>query len=551
MLKVETIQDFRGFGSGGKPGEFYHAGNMMPSQFGLEANIRLVTLSASDSPDRFNWFTEYNNFPYAVDTLGKIFADTGSGWARVRTPANATSGNGLITDQTGRLLYAQNRYLGMYNGSWSDSWKDLGSTITDFRPMETFEDWVLVGNGNMIAVINVTDDSLNTAGFTLPSGFTVRAIKSNSHGVLIGANFGNRGVIFLWDAQSDRSITDWIWFDHNIQSICRAGNEWIVTTIKDQYLTNGYTLLRKLPDIPDSVLQSRNFRCIPAGTMVINNLLFTANTILDTVSSFTRRKSGLYLLDLATENYLFVPASNGCQADLTMGAIFQDSSTKIYASYSTTLPNAKYIAELRNQVPVSAWAVLGPFGKGPNMKTAEGVKVELIPGFTAQSLQQVSGFSIAVKIYNFRRQLWAYGQTNATASALNKLSINGTGAGFGNAMVGDEVTILSGANAGEIRHIVAITNQNTTSEEWTLDTTLPNLTENQALFNVQPFQLVKEHSISNASLTSLEELKDLFFNVRNKIKGKRYLVKIVIKNISNMSLGVGSASLIYDDLGTL
>jgi len=551
MLKVETIQDFRGFGSGGKPGEFYHAGNMMPSQFGLEANIRLVTLSASDSPDRFNWFTEYNNFPYAVDTLGKIFADLGSGWARVRTSANPTSGNGLITDQTGRLLYAQNRYLGMYNGSWSDSWKDLGSTITDFRPMETFEDWVLVGNGNLIAVLNVTDDSLNTAGFTLPSGFTVRAIKSNSHGVLVGANFGNRGVIFLWDAQSARSISDWIWFDHNIQSICRAGNEWIVTTIKDQYLTNGYTLLRKLPDIPDSLIQSRNFRCIPAGTMVINNLLFTANTILDTVSSFTRRKSGLYLLDLTSEHYLFVPASNGCQADLTMGAIFQDSSTKIYASYSTTLPNAKYISELRHQVPVSAWVVLGPFGKGPNMKTAEGVKVELIPGFTAQSLQQVSGFNIAVKVYNFRRQLWAYGQTNAIASALNKLSINGTGAGFGNAMVGDEVTILSGANAGEIRHIVAITNQNTTSEEWTLDTTLPNLTENQALFNVQPFQLVKEHSISNTSLTSLEELKDLFFNVKNKIKGKRYLVKIVIKNISNMSLGVGSTSLIYDDLGTL
>lgn len=551
MLKVEPIQNFNGFGSGGMPGEFYHAGNMVPSQFGIEANLLLSSLSVSGSPDRFNWFTEYNGSPYAVDIAGKIFANTGGGWGLVRTPANASNGNGLITDQTGRLLYAQDRYLGMYNGAWSDSWKDLSTALTDFRPMETFLDWVLIGHDEFIALLNITDDSLNTAGFTLPSGFRVRAIKSNSHGVLVGANFGNRGVVFLWDAQSDRSIADWIWFDHTIQSICRAGNEWIVTTLKDQVLTNGYTILQKLPPPPDVLLQSQNFRCIPAGTMTINDQLLTANTIIDTVSVYTRRKTGIYILNLANRLNLFVPASNGNQADLTMGAIFQDSSAKTYASFSSTLPSAKYLAELKNGVPSSAWLVVGPYGDGINTKVAEGVKVELTPGSTAQNLFQISGFDIAVKIYNFRRQLWGYAQSNGTAPATDKIAINGTGAGFGNAMVGDEVTILSGVNAGEVRHITAITSQNTSSEVWTLDSALPNLTENNALINVQPFQLVKKFSISNASATELAELKDLYFNVKNKVKGKRYLVKILITNISNMSLGVGSTSLIFNDLGTL
>lgn len=550
MLKIETIRDFRGFGSGGRAGEFYHAGNMVPSQFGLEANIRISEFSATGSPDRCNWFTEYSGSPYAVDINGKIFANTGGGWGAARTPGNTSIGNGLITDQKGRLLYMQNRYLGMYNGSWTDSWKDFVSSVADYQPMETYLDWVLIGRGQYIGLLNITDDSINAEGFTLPSGFNVRAIKSNSHGVLIGANFGNRGVIFLWDAQSDRSISEWIWFDHTIQSICRSGNEWIVTTLKEQFITNGYTVLQKLPTFPDALMQSQNFRCAPAGTLAINNLLITANTVIDTVSSYTRRKTGVYLLDLTTGLYLFVPVSSGNQAELTMGGLFQDSAAKTYVSYSSTLTSAKFIAELKNETPAYAWVVAGPFGDGVNSKVAEGVKVELTPGSNAQSLFQVSGFDIAVKVYNFRRQLWGAAVSNATAPATNKIAVNGSGAGFGNAMVGDEVTILSGANAGEVRHIIAIADQNTSSEVWTLDSALPNLTEDTAVINVQPFQLVKKFSISNATATELAELKDLYFNAKNRVKGKRYLVKIVITNISNMSLGIGAVSFISKDLGT-
>jgi hypothetical protein len=138
--------------------------------------------------------------------------------------------------------------------------------------------------------------------------------------------------------------------------------------------------------------------------------------------------------------------------------------------------------------------------------------------------------------------LWVRAQTNAASTVENKLKINGT---IFRAQVGDEVTVLTGANAGQIRHITAIANQGTSTEEWTLDSNLPNLTEDTAELNVMPFQLVKKHTVTNVS-----ELKELFFNVKNRIKGKKYLLKILFENMT-VTPELHEVQFIYDDLGIL
>lgn len=545
MLQIEPIENLAGFGDSNSQGEYYHSENMTPGQFGLEANLSIIQESTSDSPDRFNWFTEYDSIPHAIDITGKIFNRISGDWNIARTPSNAGTGNGLITDQTGRLLYAQNQYLGMYDGSWHDSWKDFVTLTAEFRPMDLYEDWVVIGNGNAVAVLNVTDESFSEDALTLPSGFVVRAIISNKSGILIGANVGGRSVIFLWDAQAPRSISEWIWSDHKIQSICKYGSRWVVTTSKEQFITDGYSTT-PLPTFPDTLEQTDIYRCIPAGTLAIGNKLFTANT--DVNLSLNRLKNGLWTQDLTTGMFSFAPVANGCTADMVMGALFNDSSFHTYISYSTNKPDGNFVGRVEKSSPSQATFISPRLGQGTNPKVAEGLKVDVTNVPTTKTILSSRSFKIAVKIYNFKRPLWGFGSTNNASTDENKLKVAGNSAGFNNAKIGDEVTILSGVNAGQIRHITAITGQNSANEVWTLDSDLPELTESDVLLNVQPFQLVSSKTIT---LNDYAELTDLYFDIKNKIKGKKFLAKVVLTDITNLSLAIPSLTFIYDDKGVI
>ncbi|MEB3215393.1 MAG: hypothetical protein VKN72_03900 [Nostocales cyanobacterium 94392] len=543
MLQIETIENLTGFGDKNSPGEYYHSENLIQGQFGLEANIAITTESATGSPARFNWFTEYGSTPYAVDTSGKIFSRSTS-WSEARNPGSS-SGNGLITDQKGRLLYARNQYLGMYNGTWNDTWKDFVTSTTEFRPMDTYEDWVAIGNKNTISLLNVTDDSFSADSLTLPTDFVVRAIKSNQSGILVGANVGGRSVIFLWDARATRSISDWIWFEYKLQSICKYGSRWIVTNQKQQFITDGYSTTA-LPSFPDVSERTETFRCIPAGTMVLGDKLFTANT--DINLSLNRLKSGLWMQDLTNGLFNFVTVENGCVTDMTMGALYKDSSFNIFISYSTNLPSGNHVGQIKNTSPTSATLIFPKLGQGTNYKVAKGAKLDISSIFKTNLVYPSGSFVVDLKIYNFKRPLWGFGTTRSASSNTNELNVDGTAGGSNNAKIGDEVTILSGINAGQIRHITSISGAGTSTEIWTLNSALPQLTDNGAVFNVQPFQLVASKTIS---FSDYGELRDVYFDIRNNIKGKKFLLKIIIKSISNISLAANSLSFIYEDLGVL
>ena len=547
MLKIETIENFAGFGDRNAPGEIYHSENMIPGQFGLEANLAVVDQTANDSPTLFNWFAEKfpntNDGIYAFDAAGKLFYYSGGAWNSIKSLTSAT-GNGLI-GVAAKLYYAYDTYLGLYTGSsFFDTYKDLSTNSSDkafLKPLEVYEDWIVIGNGRNISLFNMRDDSIANQALTLPGDFVVRAIKSNQTGLLIGANFKGRSIIFLWDAQATRSISEWIWFESPIQSICKYGSRWIVTTAKMQYITDGYSL-STLPLPPDAIVQADVFNCLPAGTRVIGDKLYTANT----VSSYNRLKSGLYIQDLINGTFSFI--SPGNKADMTMGAVYEDSSSVQHLSYSTNLPSAYHVSTVINQAPSSVTLISPRLGNGANKKVAAGAKLDLSVTPNVTTLSKSGSFSVSLKVYNFKRQLWGYGVTNGASSAADTLKVDGTVSGKNNGKVGDEVTILSGANAGKVRHIASISGEDTSSEVWTLDSALSNNTESGAYFNVQPFQLVKTKSIT---ISSLSELESIYFDIRNRIKGRKFLLKAVITDISGVSVSIPSLAFIYDDLGVI
>jgi hypothetical protein len=564
MIQVAPISNFNGFGNGkqlltsaqtqvGTPGEYFYSQGMSRSQFGIVPSWSIAKVADNtDLTDMtlVNWFTQgkvSTNKTFAFDSSGQLFSsDLGLGsWSSIRTVTSKPShGNGLIVDQTNRLLYANDRYLGMYDGTtFTDDWKDFGSEFeTDqLRPMDVFEDWVVIGNMNNIALLNVTDNSFNNIGLNLPSGYNVATLRAGRTGILVGLNFNNRGAVLLWDAFSDRSLAPWIWFNANIKSVIPYGDGWLVITSRGIYETNGYTAQPLIETTPDarknraSILSGVH----PQGAEIVENYL----VFWGAFSDYNRQLGGLYFLDLNTKLLEFAPVSNGVTFGITGGAIFFDNNLTTHLSYITANPAKKFIGRLDNAAPTRAIYITEPQGQGTDDKTAEGVKFG-INLHSKQTSTPTLTFDMSVKIANMKRNVWNISQTRAASTSANVLKIDGTVFSYAGIM-GDEVTILEGANAGQIRHITSIANPGTSTEEWTLDSVLPNNTAADVNLSVTSFQLVKKYSNSN-----LTNLKDLYFDISNKVRGKKFLIKVLLENMaSNLELEITDGQFIFDDKG--
>jgi hypothetical protein len=432
----------------------------------------------------------------------------------------------------------------IYNG-FDDTWQDFGASSlpsdSDYRQPDTYEDWVLFPNGNKVAGVNTSDDSFNSNLFNFPNKFLVRSISSNSNGVLLGANFNNIGVIALWAPGYTRSIAPWMYLNAPIQAIIKENGTWIVITGREIFRTDGYTP-KTLTHPIDTEVDAQGFNTFPQGGVVIRNRLIYNNDF----AGLNRRKPGTYILDLTTGMHEFVAVSNGCLRGVTMGGMFFDSNFDIHLGYATSKPNRSYIGVLQNNAPAKAVYISPRLGRGATDKTAEGVKLNL--GFDQLGVDSNPiTFNVTVKVYNFRRPLWTYANVKTLQAVANQIVVDGTVSGVSNAQIGDEITVLDGVNAGEIRHITNIGGQNTSTETWTLDENLSNMTEAAAVLNVSPFQ-----KVSKQTITDVTELRDLYFNVKNKIKGKNYLIKVVIDNMGNTAIPeLQESFFVYDDLGIL
>lgn len=582
MIKIETTKSFLGFGDGTRRGECFYSEGMHYKRGGIKPGWEIREgMSNNLLPDLLNvgFFSLMNvggsNFIYCVNrttaaTNGKIFRAGigGNNFSLQHIPTTVSYGNGLISDQRGRLLYLQTRFLGMFDGStWIGNWRDFGfdiSPVHAFRPADLYEDWVVMGNQNRIALLNVTDDSFNSNAFNLPSGFLITAIKSNRTGVLIGANIGERGVLILWDCLSARSIAPWIWLDDNISSICPMGSSWVVSYGNKLILTNGYTT-SDLPSLPDlRINDSVSPDIYPSGMAVKDDYLFVGiSTVVFGQPDFGRRKQGLWILNLSTKLWEFCPVSNRCLVDIQMGGFFLDNQGNFYIGYSTTRPQTHfYIARVHNSfsgmstTSNKAIYISETMGRGNTIKVGEAVLLNLNPHhkpidvFATPVFQGVANpnIEIAVKLYDFKRILFRTGITNSTSTILNQLRVDGSlrSAISGQVEVGDEVTILQGANAGEIRHITSITNRGTVNETWTLDSNLPNLTSIAILLEICPFVKI------GTQILNTHEMKDYYFDAKGKVKGKKFLIKVVMTSKASETTiipEITECSFVYNDLG--
>lgn len=380
---------------------------------------------------------------------------------------------------------------------------------------------VLFGNKTSVGLID-SGDVMNLTAFTVPSSMTIECLKSGKNGILIGANLGNRGVLMLWNTQTDRSIAPWIWLNGKVQSIERTDTGWIVVTQKEILLTTGYST-RKLFPVIDDPLGYSNYNVARNGVVVVNNKAL----ILNQGNGYSRLRCGVYVFDLSTTLFEFVPVStqNTVSAAPLAAYAAKTSTQEVFIGYHDNFLNKNYIGSFVVSGGTMAHYYTEILADSAEEKSTEAVVLNMGLGAVLSTVQDISA-TIAVKLFNFKRALWGVNITNAIGTTTT-LRIDGTLTSLARASAGDEVTILEGLNAGLSRHVTNITNPGASNETWTLDAPLPNATETSVHLSVQPLVLIERKTI-----TSVSQLPELYFNAKDKCAGKKFLVKVVIESAS-------------------
>lgn len=569
MLKIEQINHYLGFGDGNKRGECYLSQGMRSIRRGLEPGWKIVQ-HYTDSTSIANHFAERpDGKVYAVMSDGNI--RQGVGWAVVKVNTQTSDGNGMIVDQKGRLLYMSRQYMGMYEGgAWTDNWKDLGDSLVNYPRVATlYEDWVVTvgstagsAHGNTVALLSVADDSFNAEAFTLPDNFDIKGLESGQYGVLIGANVTGtgKGVLILYDCKAidapDKTFFPWIWLDKEIKSIKKWNGIWIVSTGNEFLITNGYRIIDRFPVFDDKIDDYPFGPSYPEGMRTKGNSLFVAGRpkAVGNTSVYNRKRQGLYIFDLMTRLWEFCPISTNLLIDTAyIQTLFIDSANIFWLSYRDTVSGDYHIGKLQEKVPATSFFITQPMGKGNRNKKAEGIVFDL--SFDLQNYLVKHGknpdWTITVKLFNFKRQLWGYALPNGDASDKGEIEVAGaTDHDYNKAAVGDEVTILYAINAdnqGEIRHITAIANPETNTEVWTLDSDLPELSKIGDIISVCPFKKVGEKTITDWEIID----NRLFIPIKKSIKGRKFMMKVVVEvgNDAEMSPHFGDSWFVYKELG--
>lgn len=528
-----------GFGDGYSANEHYFARNIQRSQFGLSTGLALRniynrTIGALSS---FRYMVQFGGYVVAQSNDGKLYATEGGGgltFANVYTPVSPQElvGNGLLVDAKGQILAFSLTTIRKSTNTtiWVEDWKTGLYPWT--HPADVYEGNTFFGNGPQVGMID-SADVMNPAAFPLPADARARDLKSGSNGILIGANIGAKGALILWDGGSQRSIAPWQWTDE-ILSIAKASGGWIVTTTRKILFTTGYSVRELRPVIDDQYSLSEFNADSFLSSLVINDKLFLMNN----GTGFGRHRAGLVIFNIDRKDMSYVPVATRSEYPITGQAIiqFQDH---ILTSYDD---DKSYIAELDIDAGQNATFISELLAESATTKAAEAVVLNISPAASRYSRQTLS-FSASVKVYNFERPLWGWNVTNATAGAANQIRVDGTSSTATKARVGDEVTILKGPNAGQVRHITAIANEGASNETWTLDSALPNATGSNIYLDLQPFQFVETKTFTN-----LSQMQELYFDVKNKTRGKKFLVKIIFEGITNAQLELHPSVFVYDDL---
>jgi hypothetical protein len=423
--------------------------------------------------------------------------------------------------------------------SWQDAWQDCGDALTGYNHFQPFmyEGDILIPRKDRISRYNRTDASFNNDGsaiFNAPDGFYWRCGAGGPNGILLAmeAAQGNASYLVLWNNFSLRSSAPWIPLNSKVQAIQPYATGWIVVTEREILFSNGYSS-RVLSRGFHTKMGTNTFSVIPNGLRVVDDRVVIANAI----GGYSKTRSGVYVYDIPSDSYDYIAPLGGHTYNVTPWAVFVDINKAINVSYTTTEPAQKYLATISDDAPSRGYVITKPLAHDGDSKHLSGIKASFaIP----DGSDSITG-SITAKAASINRRIWGIQKAKLAGSQTNQITVDGTA--LSDVQAGDEITIMEGANAGLTRHISSITGAGTATELWTLDSALTSNIEANAYISVTPFQKIAMKSVSSQA-----ELRDMFFNAQNRLKGKQYLVKLAFADFT-VPIEVLELGLIAQDQG--
>lgn len=424
---------------------------------------------------------------------------------------------------------------------WKDKFQDFGSALSSGQQYEwatpfNYEGDLLIPRKNKLCRLN-SDGSFNDEtheAFNLPESPFIRCGAGGTNKILLGAEVfrSSRSYLILWDNFSDRSIAPWIPLKSRVQAIKCYDSGWIVVTQREIIYTDGYSI-RVISEGIDPKLGENSFSLTPYGLQIIGDRAIISNQI----GGYTRKRSGIYIFSIPTGAYQYLAPLGTHTYNTTPYAVFLDTAQKLNLSLETTLPAKKHLTLIKESAPARASLITNPLTANGNKKNATGVKLDM----AALEGGETITVDITVKLASLNRRLWGIQKAKIAGTQTNRITVNGTQ--LGDVRAGDEITIMEGVNAGTTRHILSISGGGTSTEVWTLDEALGSNIEQDAYINITPFRKVAKKTVTSAT-----ELRDMYFDVMNKYKGKRFLVKTVISN-ATVPIEILEVSLLAQDQG--
>ena len=528
-------------------GRFLYAGKQYLGMYDPDTTNGFATVTLTNGSKTVTKTAGDNFASTDVEHLMKISYSGKYYFSRIKTYTSTTQ-----VDVYSNITLPTGSYTVEILRNWTDQWKNFGSALSNTTSegedkhiaTETYEDTVLFGRGNNITTLNTLTDTVTTdasPAFNLPTDFDITHIHRGANGILIGANFQGKGVLVLWDNYSDRSIAPWIQLDDRLISMCKYNGGWIVITAREILYTNGYSITTLSNSFLDMNIDPLSIRTYPSP-----QTSFVSEGVLHFItgySAYGKRREGVHKFYIAEKICEFVPREDLNVYDETITGLFYSNTTGGTREWVGTTSGISYIA--KGTAPAVSHIITNPVAKGANKKYAEAVKLDLGIDPVYYQTANTFSFEVNVKICPLDQQIQAPAVVKTTQTSSTQIVVDETA--YAQAQKGDEIEFLKGNNAGYTRNITNITGGGTATATYTLDRALPALSASGDNIVRTRFQLVATKAFS--SVTEIDpEL--LWFSVKNKIKGKRYLLKVEIED-ADIPIEFRPMLFVYDDQGVI
>lgn len=506
------------------------------------------------------WSVLFDNTNWMINRLdGKIFKYSYPSWSEVHDNAYAWGGLGLYGDsqldsytEVGYLYYASNSYAGRYSKQtdiWTDSWQSFAvSNYSDLCPIQKFLKFICFGNQRYLATWDTGASSWNATRITLPLGYKIKWLRPLTDYLVISAHHSAFGsALFFWDGISqtyNRAIQL-----PNVASVAGVVDKNALYIITDDgwiSIFNG-TGLTKLNRFPDIELGGVSFSVSPDAVKVFQGLIYIGKAAHGYNMEKRYYPGGIWVFNPATRALYFkhlmshggIGNASGYGV-ITIGSIFLNSNATAF--HVAWYNGSQYVVDASYDNNGS----MRPYPYGAIWVSS---LLDDEPYRRKRFIQSIINFMRPLPNSSAARAIL---KCNITERYSKKTAYIARGGynyfeldyGWADIEVGDEVTVLMGSGASQIRHITAITDvgggtKRFTVDEWLADSATYN---NTSYIMISAFKKIGEIKGSD-NPNAVNKL--MRFNARSKKAQIKIELRAPAGYTGEWDMGIADVSTIY------